>query len=141
MGFLDWLFRRGPARPAVEGSAQAARSEKLAPASTPRRAAAPCPHCGSTLVQARPDGRCVACAKPLPAELRAATTTATKPASGSRGPGRIKMPRPANVRELGTNSPLVAFDQGGMMVVMDRDAFDYTYGDADGPDPAQRDLD
>jgi tetratricopeptide (TPR) repeat protein len=26
-------------------------------------------------------------------------------------------------------------------MIMDRDAFDYTYGDADGPDPAQRDLD
>jgi tetratricopeptide (TPR) repeat protein len=28
-----------------------------------------------------------------------------------------------------------------MMMIMDRDAFDYTYGDADGPDPCQRDLD
>jgi tetratricopeptide (TPR) repeat protein len=36
---------------------------------------------------------------------------------------------------------MVAFQQGNMQMVMDRDAFDYTYGDADGPDPAQRDLD
>jgi tetratricopeptide (TPR) repeat protein len=36
---------------------------------------------------------------------------------------------------------MVAFSQGAMMMIMDRDAFDYTYGDADGPDPAQRDLD
>jgi tetratricopeptide (TPR) repeat protein len=36
---------------------------------------------------------------------------------------------------------MVAFQQGRAMVIMDRDAFDYTYGDADGPDPAQRDLD
>jgi tetratricopeptide (TPR) repeat protein len=36
---------------------------------------------------------------------------------------------------------MVAFTQGAMSVIMDRDAFDYTYGDADGPDPAQRDLD
>jgi tetratricopeptide (TPR) repeat protein len=36
---------------------------------------------------------------------------------------------------------MVAFEQGGMMMIMDRDAFDYTYGDTDGPDPAQRDLD
>ncbi len=51
------------------------------------------------------------------------------------------MPRPSNVRQLGKNFPLVTFQQGNMTVVMDRDAFDYTYGDADGPDPAQRDLD
>jgi tetratricopeptide (TPR) repeat protein len=36
---------------------------------------------------------------------------------------------------------MVAFKQGGAMVIMDRDAFDYTYGDADGPDPDQHDLD
>src|SRR5262249_27070640 len=52
-----------------------------------------------------------------------------------------KQPRPANVQPLGENSPMVAFQQGKAMVIMDRDAFDYTYGDADGPDPAQRDLD
>src|SRR5262245_35343506 len=39
------------------------------------------------------------------------------------------------------NSPMVAFLQGNVQMLMDRDAFDYTYGDADGPDPAQRDLD
>jgi tetratricopeptide (TPR) repeat protein len=36
---------------------------------------------------------------------------------------------------------MVAFEQGGTLVITDRDTFDYTYGDADGPDPAQRDLD
>ncbi len=36
---------------------------------------------------------------------------------------------------------MVAFRQGEMTVLMDRDAFDYTYGDASGPDPDQRDLD
>jgi tetratricopeptide (TPR) repeat protein len=36
---------------------------------------------------------------------------------------------------------MVAFDNGAVQMVMDRDAFEYTYGDADGPDPAQRDLD
>jgi tetratricopeptide (TPR) repeat protein len=51
------------------------------------------------------------------------------------------MPRPADVQPLWENSPLVSFQQNGSMMVMDRDAFDYTYGDADGPDPAQRDLD
>ena len=36
---------------------------------------------------------------------------------------------------------MVAFQQGNQTIIMDRDAFDYTYGDAEGPDPAQRDLD
>jgi tetratricopeptide (TPR) repeat protein len=36
---------------------------------------------------------------------------------------------------------MVAFQQGKMAVIMDLDAFEYAYGDADGPDPAQRDLD
>jgi tetratricopeptide (TPR) repeat protein len=42
---------------------------------------------------------------------------------------------------LGENSPIVAFQQGNATMIMDLDAFDYTYGDADGPNPAQRDLD
>jgi tetratricopeptide (TPR) repeat protein len=49
--------------------------------------------------------------------------------------------RPENVQELGENSPLVFFQQNGAGVIMDRDAFDYTYGESRGPDPAQRDLD
>jgi tetratricopeptide (TPR) repeat protein len=36
---------------------------------------------------------------------------------------------------------MVTFDSGAVQMIMDRDAFEYTYGDADGPDPAQRDLD
>jgi tetratricopeptide (TPR) repeat protein len=54
--------------------------------------------------------------------------------------GRRKLPRPAHVQQLG-NSPMVTFLQGNVQMMMDRDNFDYTYGDADGPDPAQRDLD
>jgi tetratricopeptide (TPR) repeat protein len=57
------------------------------------------------------------------------------------GRRRQKLPRPANVRQLGENSPMVVFQQDNAAVMMDWDAFDYTYGDADGPDPAQRDLD
>src|ERR1700682_4698547 len=53
-------------------------------------------------------------------------------AQGQRATG-AKMPRPANVRRLGAGSPFVSFEQGGAMIVMDQDAFDYTYGDADGP--------
>src|SRR5262249_54180833 len=54
--------------------------------------------------------------------------------------GRRKLPRPAQVQQLG-NSPMLVFQQGNAQMMMDRVAFDYTYGDADGPDPAQRDLD
>jgi tetratricopeptide (TPR) repeat protein len=56
-------------------------------------------------------------------------------------PGRSKRPRPADVRPLGKGSPLVAFTSGKALVIMDVDSFEYTYGDGDGPDPAQRDLD
>jgi tetratricopeptide (TPR) repeat protein len=56
----------------------------------------------------------------------------------SNGRRRTKLPRPENVRQFG---PLVGFSNGAVFVTMDREAFDYTYGDADGPDPAQKDLD
>jgi tetratricopeptide (TPR) repeat protein len=36
---------------------------------------------------------------------------------------------------------MVTFNNGAVQMIMDLDAFEYTYGDADGPDPAQRDLD
>jgi tetratricopeptide (TPR) repeat protein len=36
---------------------------------------------------------------------------------------------------------MVTFDNGAAQIIMDLDAFEYTYGDTDGPDPAQRDLD
>jgi tetratricopeptide (TPR) repeat protein len=36
---------------------------------------------------------------------------------------------------------MVAFHNGSVQMIMDLDAFEYTYGDADGPDPAQQDLD
>lgn len=36
---------------------------------------------------------------------------------------------------------MVSFSNGSVQMLMDLDAFEYTYGDADGPDPAQRDLD
>ncbi len=36
---------------------------------------------------------------------------------------------------------MVMFEQDNMQVVMDRDAFDYNYGDTDGSDPSQRALD
>jgi len=36
----------------------------------------PCPHCGATLAQGRPDGRCVRCGNLLPNDLRAPTVPA-----------------------------------------------------------------
>jgi serine/threonine-protein kinase len=55
---------------------------------------------------------------------------------------RHKLPRPDDVVSIGgEDSPLVSFCDGRAVTIMDRDAFDYTYGDADGPDPCQRDLD
>jgi tetratricopeptide (TPR) repeat protein len=36
---------------------------------------------------------------------------------------------------------MVGFNNGAAQIIMDLDTFEYTYGDADGPDPAQRDLD
>jgi tetratricopeptide (TPR) repeat protein len=55
--------------------------------------------------------------------------------------GRATGHPPEDVKELGDGSPLVFFQQGNMTMIMDRDAFDYVYGDAKGPDPAQHDLD
>jgi tetratricopeptide (TPR) repeat protein len=36
---------------------------------------------------------------------------------------------------------MVTFVNGTVQMTMNRDAFEYTYGDADGPDPTQQDLD
>jgi tetratricopeptide (TPR) repeat protein len=82
--------------------------------------------------------------RPAPAPASAEPAGAPEPAQTTEHAGasrRSKLPRPTSVQQLGEHSPLVAFEQNGAMVLMDRDAFDYTYGDADGPDPAQADLD
>lgn len=64
------------------------------------------------------------------------------PTADAPRPGRARPPRPERVQPVGgDDSPLVTFEQNGAAILMDRDAFDYLYGDADGPDPAQRDLD
>ena len=60
------------------------------------------------------------------------------------GPGdwlRSLPPKPEDIQEAGENSPVVIFRQGKTTIILDRDAFDYAYGGARGPDPAQRDLD
>lgn len=92
-----------------------------------------CPHCGAGARQTRADGRCAACGTLLPEALQA---PAAREGSGTRG--RSKPPRPESVRQVG---PMVTFVSGAVQMIMDLDAFEYTYGDADGPDPAQRDLD
>src|SRR5262249_4378568 len=87
--------------------------------------------------QTRADGRCVACGTLLPEALRTlAATSRADESSGARR--RSKPPRPENVQQIG---PMVTFVNGAVQMLMDLDAFEYTYGDADGPDPAQRDLD
>jgi tetratricopeptide (TPR) repeat protein len=48
--------------------------------------------------------------------------------------------RPALVAPSGEDSVL-AYQLGGLAVVMDRDVYEYIYGDPVDPDPAQRDLD
>ncbi len=55
--------------------------------------------------------------------------------------GGSKPPRPLDVMPLGDGSPLVAFKSGEAAMIMDVDTFEYTYGDAHNPDPAQHDLD
>ena len=55
--------------------------------------------------------------------------------------GRSKPPRPVDVRPLGEGSPLVSFTSDKALMIMDVDTFEYTYGDAYNPDPAQQDLD
>lgn len=65
-----------------------------------------------------------------------------RPTEATTGSGRSQRPRPERVQPVGgDDSPLVAVEQDGATLLMDRDAYDYLYGDADGPDPAQRDLD
>src|SRR5438876_4156726 len=140
MGLLDWLFRR---KPPSAASAISHRPSNAGEREEPRSSgttSAGCLQCGTTVRQTRADGRCLSCGALLPDELRTSPVSSTPP-EHSGAPQRRKLPRPANVQQLGENSPMVAFEQGNQMVVMDRDAFDYTYGDADGPDPAQRDLD
>lgn len=139
MGLFDWLFRRKP--PRRESEASAGSTDARGRVDRERSAADParCPQCGTTARQTRTDGRCVACGELLPEGLRA-PAPASPPREEAGIPRRAKPPRPEHVQQLG-DSPMVTFQQGDTQVIMDRDAFDYVYGGADGPDPAQRDLD
>src|SRR5579871_146840 len=60
--------------PVCDGSAGVDAAERYDHArnrNTRSMVAKPCPHCGSTIRQSRPDWLCVACGKLLPDELRA----------------------------------------------------------------------
>lgn len=50
-------------------------------------------------------------------------------------------PRPEIIAGLDDESLQVVFKMGKRAVVMDREQFDYLYGESSAPDPAQRDLD
>jgi Tfp pilus assembly protein PilF len=51
-------------------------------------------------------------------------------------------PRPKVIAGLDDNSPQLLIDSGnGAVTIMDREMFDYMYGESSAPDPAQRDLD
>jgi tetratricopeptide (TPR) repeat protein len=59
---------------------------------------------------------------------------------GKKQPTPARPPRPKVLSGLDDDSPYVVIDMGGMTTVMDREQFDYLYGDSSAPDPAQRDL-
>ncbi len=52
-----------------------------------------------------------------------------------------RAPRPTVLSGLDDDSPQVTVQMGNAVMVMDRDQFDYMYGENSAPDPAQRDLD
>jgi serine/threonine-protein kinase len=53
-----------------------------------------------------------------------------------------KRSRPKVLAGLDDNSPHLLIDNGnGAVTIMDRETFDYLYGESSAPDPAQRDLD
>jgi tetratricopeptide (TPR) repeat protein len=56
-------------------------------------------------------------------------------------PRATPLPLPESLGRPGENSPLVAYQQGNTTVVMDREAFEYAFGDDHSPGTAQRDLD
>src|SRR5262245_10713502 len=54
----------------------------------------------------------------------------------------VKPPRPKVLSDLGDNSLQVLVDNGnGAVMIMDRETYDYMYGESNAPDPVQRDLD
>jgi tetratricopeptide (TPR) repeat protein len=63
-------------------------------------------------------------------------------AAAAGTPARPRPPRPKVLGGLDNNSPQVVIDAGnGVVTVMDRETFDYLYGESTAPDPTQRQLD
>src|SRR5262245_59882351 len=61
---------------------------------------------------------------------------------GKRGTAESRPSRPKVLSGLDDDSPFLLIDNGnGMVTMMDREMFDYMYGESSAPDPAQRDLD
>ena len=60
---------------------------------------------------------------------------------GKKQQATLTQPRPKVVAGLDENSPYIVVEMGGMTTVMDREQFDYLYGESSAPDPARRDLD
>ena len=61
---------------------------------------------------------------------------------GKQRETETRPPRPKVIAGLDDNSPQLLIDSGnGAVTIMDREMFDYMYGESRAPDPAQRDLD
>jgi tetratricopeptide (TPR) repeat protein len=52
----------------------------------------------------------------------------------------LKFPKPDKLIPTGENSPMVAFGHNKTLIMMDRDAYDYTYGPVVGINPTQLDV-
>src|SRR6188768_2555755 len=59
---------------------------------------------------------------------------------GKKQQAPARASRPKVLSGLDGDSPYVVVDMGGMTTVMDREQFDYLYGDSSAPDPTQHDL-
>jgi tetratricopeptide (TPR) repeat protein len=68
--------------------------------------------------------------------------TESRPPTAADRVSRPKLPPPKVLAGLDDDSLHVVIDPGnGPVTVMDRDTFDYLYGESQAPDPCQRDLD
>ncbi|MBL8822033.1 MAG: tetratricopeptide repeat protein [Planctomycetia bacterium] len=79
--------------------------------------------------------------KPTPIvreKLVATSTTQTIAPAGAIDLPRQKLDQ---ARAMGDNSPLMVFEHNGSMMVMDRDAYDFSFGPVVGSQPRQQDID
>jgi len=80
--------------------------------------------------------------KPAPIVREKPVTTSTTPTSNAPA-GAIDLPRQKldQARSMGDNSPMMVFEHNGTMMVMDRDAYDFSFGPVVGTQPRQQDID